>query len=472
VIGAGPSGILAAKYALEAGFAPTVFEASDQIGGQWYTTAAHSGVWPGMHTNTSRELTAFSDFPPSPDYPLHPAAEQVRAYLEAYADAFGIVDRIRFNTRVADVQTGWRVDGEPFDAVVVASGRFHTPYLPPAVLDFAGELFHTYDYPGAAPFAGRTVLVYGNGVSGVEIASDLAEQARVISAFRKSRYVIQKVVDGVSSDWQWYTLYGALERRLLSSDEWAERQRARVLRVAGHPADFGAPPPDDDLRVAGVSLCQGYLEQIRDGDIVCRPAIAAITGRTVRFTDDSTAEVDAIVCATGYAPDVPYLRDVVGAGGWLDTALYQRTFHPDLPGLGVIGQFLAQGPYLPLLELQARWILAVWGGATALPDQPRMRQVIATPRPILESHNTLALVLSEEMGVSPNPLAWPELTEPLLFGPMLPARYRLSGPGARLTAAADYARALATAPRAAVDPDDIATLPRLGYGAAAAYLAA
>ncbi len=27
--------------------------------------------------------------------------------------------------------------------------------------------------------------------------------------------MIQKVVDGVSSDWQWYTQFGALERRLL-----------------------------------------------------------------------------------------------------------------------------------------------------------------------------------------------------------------------------------------------------------------
>ena len=54
VVGAGPSGLVAAKHALEAGFEATVFEASGELGGQWQTTAAHSGVWPGMHTNTSR----------------------------------------------------------------------------------------------------------------------------------------------------------------------------------------------------------------------------------------------------------------------------------------------------------------------------------------------------------------------------------------------------------------------------------
>src|SRR4051812_339202 len=120
VIGAGPSGIVAAKYALEAGFDVTVFEAGDGLGGQWHTTARHSGVWPGMHANTSRAMTAFSDFPAPAEHPLHPAAEQIHAYLKDYARAFGVADRIRVETRVDQVRPGWTVDGEPFDAVVVA----------------------------------------------------------------------------------------------------------------------------------------------------------------------------------------------------------------------------------------------------------------------------------------------------------------------------------------------------------------
>jgi dimethylaniline monooxygenase (N-oxide forming) len=460
IVGAGPAGIVAARYALEAGFEPTVFEAGDRLGGQWDLTAAHSGVWPGMHTNTSRELTAFSDFPPPPEYPLHPTAEQIRDYLEAYASAFGIVDRIRLGTRVAAARPDGTVDGERFDALIVASGRFRAPRMPSELSGFGGELLHTYDYPGAEPFAGRVVLVYGNGVSGVEVASDLAPAAQVISAFRRSRYVIQKVVDGVSSDWQWYTLADAVDKRLLPAAEWARRRRDQILRVAGDPADFGAPPPDRDLRVAGVSLGQDYLRQIRAGEILCRPAIVAVDGPTVTFTDGSTATVDAIVCATGYDADVPYLRGVMGDDAWVETALYQRTFHPDHPRLGVIGQFLLQGPYWPLFELQARWIAAVWGGAVRAPGKGRMREVIAAPRPELESHDSLALLLSEELGVAPDPAGWPELAEPLLHGPMLPARYRLCGPGAHASAADDFKRALATAPRPAPVPVDLEGLRR------------
>jgi hypothetical protein len=473
IIGAGPSGITAAKHALEAGFDATVFEAGDALGGQWDTTAAHSGVWPEMRTNTSRAMTAFSDFPAPDGHPLHPAAEQIHAYLEAYARAFGVIDRIRFGTEVADVRPRWTVDGEAFDGVVVASGRFRRPRLPPGVDGFRGEVLHSFDYPGAEPFRDRATLVYGNGISGLEIASDLAPYAPVVSAFRKPRYVIQKVVDGVSSDWQWYTLFGALERRFLAPGEWARRQRRRILRVAGNPADFGAPEPSEDLAAAGLSLCQEYLAQVQDGSVVCRPDIAAVDGTMVVFTDGSTATVEAIVCATGYDVDIPYLDEQVARLlGSRDLALYQRTFHPDLHGLGVMGQFLAQGPYFPLLELQARWIVAVWSGQVALPDDARMRDVMVRPRPPLDAHNALALTLSEELGVAPQPEGWPDLCEPLLFGPLLPPRYRLAGPGAAPDAAALFAGQLAASPRALVDPADVAALPGLGCEDAAATIAA
>src|SRR6476469_2235740 len=77
VIGAGPGGLVAAKHAIQAGFEVSVFEAGDDLGGQWNTTAAHSGTWPGMRTNTSRAMTAFSDFAPPDTHELNPYAEQI-----------------------------------------------------------------------------------------------------------------------------------------------------------------------------------------------------------------------------------------------------------------------------------------------------------------------------------------------------------------------------------------------------------
>jgi dimethylaniline monooxygenase (N-oxide forming) len=443
----------------------TVFEAQGDLGGQWNVASPESGVWPGMRTNTSRWMTAFSDFPASPDHELHPFADQIHDYLRAYADAFGVTQHVEFGRRVRSVRPAWTVDGEPFDAVVVASGRFHAPRMPSRLAGFTGELLHAYDYPGAAHFRSGRPLVYGNGVSGHEIASDIAEANGVFSAYRKPRYVLQKVSGGVSSDWQWYTHVGAVRRRILPPEEFGRALRERVVRVAGNPADFGAPAPDEDILRAGHSLCQNYLAQVLDGSIACRPAIASVSGRTVTFSDGSSAAIDAVVCATGYDLDIPYLDDQVWARTGRDLRLHLRTLHPDLPGLGFIGQFATSGPYFPLLELQARWITNLWAGTVDPPDEADMHASIRNVPPPLDSHDALALAFSEASGVAPDLDARPDLFEALVFGPMLPPRYRLDGPGSMATAP-DLLRAqMASSPRAPIEPDDRASLSELGLSA-------
>ena len=76
----------------------------------------------------------------------------------------------------------------------------------------------------------------------------------------------------------------------------------------------------------------------------------------------------------------------------------------------------------------------------------------------------LAITLAEELGVAPDLLARPELTEALLFGPLLPPRYRFDGPGARADAGEHFAEQLAASPRAPVDPADVEALRGFGFG--------
>jgi uncharacterized protein YciW len=89
---------------------------------------------------------------------------------------------------------------------------------------------------------------------------------------------------------------------------------------------------------------------------------------------------------------------------------------------------------------------------------------VASPPPPIDSRNVLAVTLADAAGVAPDLRARLDLAEPLLFGPMLPARYRLDGPGARPDAAATFVDQLAASPRAAIEPDDIAALPDVGLG--------
>ena len=146
--------------------------------------------------------------------------------------------------------------------------------------------------------------------------------------------------------------------------------------------------------------------------------------------------------------------------------LYLRTLHPDLPGLGVIGQYATSGPYFPLLELQARWIVNLWSGAVDPPDEFEMRESMATAPPPLDSHDALALAFSEASAVAPDLGARPDLFDALVFGPMLPPRYRLDGPGALPNAAELLLEQMTTSPRAPIEPDDLASLARLGLARA------
>ena len=61
-------------------------------------------------------------------------------------------------------------------AVVIATGRNHTPYLPawPGIDSFHGTLLHSSEYRNPKPYQGRTELVVGAGNSGAEIAAALA----------------------------------------------------------------------------------------------------------------------------------------------------------------------------------------------------------------------------------------------------------------------------------------------------------
>jgi cation diffusion facilitator CzcD-associated flavoprotein CzcO len=93
VIGAGAAGISALEQLRKAGYDVDCYEKTDRVGGHWHTD------YDALHLITSRDMTHFEDFPMPADYPHFPRRDQVRAYLESYAEANRHYDVVRFNTR-------------------------------------------------------------------------------------------------------------------------------------------------------------------------------------------------------------------------------------------------------------------------------------------------------------------------------------------------------------------------------------
>ena len=102
VIGAGPSGITAAKNLLDKGLDVTVFDFGKEVGGNWVFNEeeGHSSVFETTHIISSRTLSQYEDFPMPEDYPDYPSHKHLATYFQAYAKHFNLYPLIQFQTLV------------------------------------------------------------------------------------------------------------------------------------------------------------------------------------------------------------------------------------------------------------------------------------------------------------------------------------------------------------------------------------
>ena len=207
------------------------------------------------------------------------------------------------------------------------------------------------------------------------------------------------------------------------------------------------PAPAESLFAAGVTLNQHYLPLVGEGRIEVRPWLDEIDGTTVRFGDGSEEEFDGILFGTGFDLDLPFLDDEIRATLDLDAThldAHLHTFHPDLPGLALLGMWDQSGGYFVPIELQARWVAYTWAGVVPAPTDAELRQAIAryrSRRGLSQKTrmNLIAIEFARAAGVEPRLDAWPELRRALLFGPLAPSCFRLEGPDALPDAARRFA---------------------------------
>jgi dimethylaniline monooxygenase (N-oxide forming) len=106
IIGAGSSGVAAAKALKAKGVAFECFEIGSNIGGMWRYANDNglSSAYRSLHIDTSRNNLGYSDHPIPDHHPDFLSHVEVLDYLEGYAERFGVRPHIRFNTRVSKVE--------------------------------------------------------------------------------------------------------------------------------------------------------------------------------------------------------------------------------------------------------------------------------------------------------------------------------------------------------------------------------
>jgi cation diffusion facilitator CzcD-associated flavoprotein CzcO len=221
------------------------------------------------------------------------------------------------------------------------------------------------------------VLVLGIGNSATDIAVESSRIAeRTLLAMRRGAWILPKYLSGKPTD----ELGNGFTNRLpLAVTRTLYR---RALRTAvGEPMDFGLPEPDHKLAEAHPTISAELLPRIGHGDIVVKPNIAEFTGgKTVRFTDGSTEEVDLAIYCTGYKINFPFLDPGLISAPDNEVPLYRRVVSPEHPGLYFIGLLQPLGAIMPIAEAQSEWIADVLERRVDLPPAETMRRAIARDR--------------------------------------------------------------------------------------------
>lgn len=361
VIGAGSSGLAAAKALYAAGVPFDCFERGSVIGGNWVLDNPNglSACYETLEINTSGPRMAFSDFPMPRDYPPYARHDQVATYFNAYVDHFGFRDRITFDTTVTDVALGagdtWQVrttgpDGDQvrdYDAVLVANGHHWDPRWPhPAYPGaFDGEQIHAHDYRSAEQLAGRDVVVVGSGNSALDISVEAGRVARSANlSQRRGQWVLRKFALGRPTD------QAVLPAWL---PWWATAMKLRLGTIlSGNVAKLGLPQPRHKPGQSHPVQSEGIRDALCTGRVTPRPAIERLDGDHVVFVDGVRVPADLIVWATGYNVTFPFLDPALVAAKDNELPLWKRTVHPDLPGLYFIGLAQPVGAVMPLAQAQ------------------------------------------------------------------------------------------------------------------------
>ncbi|MFD8412291.1 flavin-containing monooxygenase [Streptomyces sp. NPDC059650] len=312
VIGGGQAGLATAQALVQTGLQPVVLEASDRAAGAW------PRYYDSLTLFSPARFSALPGVPFGGDPDRYPHRDEVVAYLTTYAD------RLQ-----ADIRTGQRVaavlaDGGGFTvelegggrlsarAVVAASGSFGRPHHPdlPGLATFGGQVLHAADYRSPAAFAGQRVVVVGAGNSAVQIAAELARESRTTLATRAPvRFARQRLL---GRDLHFWLTRTGLDTAPLG----------RLLRTPP-----GQPVLDDGR----------YRAALAAGSPDRRPMFLRLDGDKVTWTDGITERLDALILATGYRPDVPYLAVLGGALDASGRPRHRNGASPAHPGLAFVG---------------------------------------------------------------------------------------------------------------------------------------
>jgi putative flavoprotein involved in K+ transport len=314
IVGAGAAGLSAGAALKQVGLNAVLFDKDEQVGGTW------ARRYDRLHLHTVRRFSGLAHYPIPRTYPGYVPKDMFAAYLQEYADHFGLDVQLGRQVSKVRAENGrWLIETEGGDwlagAVVIATGRYNERRIPDweRVDAFSGRVVHSVDYRSGDDFRGERVLVIGIGNSGAEIAADLSEQGAsfVAVSVRTPPPIIPRDLFGVVP----VQLLG-LAFTPVPAPRLLDRVGAGLRRIGtGDLRKYGLAKaewePFTSRRPAVIDV--GFLRELKGGRVHVRPNVRRFTEEGVVFVDGREEEFDAVVAATGFSSKLAELLDVPGA---------------------------------------------------------------------------------------------------------------------------------------------------------------
>jgi putative flavoprotein involved in K+ transport len=330
VIGGGQAGLAMGYFLAKQDRHFTILEASDSIGAAWHSR------WDSLVLFTPRRYDSLPglQFPGDPDG--YPGREEVVDYLESYASTFELPVQLKSAVQsVASSGDGFILDlgarTLQVDQVVIATGPFQVPMVPPLAADLASDVvqMHSTGYRRPSDVPVGTVAVVGGGNTGFQMAKELSATHSVHLAIGSRQTPLPQRVLGRDLFW-WLTKTGLIQKTVASRIGRRARDRDTLIGSSTR-----------DVKRHGVEV---------------KPRAVGASERTVTFEDGSELDVDAVIWATGYQSDYSWIDvPVFDHDGRL---LHQRgvTDHPGLFFLGLTWQHTRGSALLGWVKDDAEFI--------------------------------------------------------------------------------------------------------------------
>lgn len=313
VIGAGQAGLAMGFHLKKTPLRFQLVERHGRVGDSWRNRYASLVLF------TPRAYSALPGLVVPGDPDGYPTKDEMADYLETYANHFDLPVALGTGIRRLErADGGVRATteaGEPIDsrAVVLATGAFQRPAIPSISRGLSAEVTQLApeDYEAPSQFSPGTMLVVGDGATGRQIALELTAEHEVLLAAGRPRRVSPDRILGRSVFW-WMDKLGVLRA---SRESPIGRYLMKADPFPGKRLEL------DELRRRGV-------------DMVGR--VVQAEGKGVAFVDGETAEVDAVVWATGYRDDTDWVA-IAEAKDEHGNFMHYRGVSP-LPNLCFVGR--------------------------------------------------------------------------------------------------------------------------------------